>query len=171
MDKRHFYCWHKEVLHKVFHSEDFTFMNLDFGNTVRCCSYHLYTDMDWWQWEASSFPPPLLPHHQFSLHGWSSEWHLVCFFLPSPLPQHCKYISRGAECACPCAILNPCVAGLIPIIFLCMLLLWHCFSIVLDNCGQGCSLWPFFICYSLENWWYLIHIFTFCFLLLAWVWN
>lgn len=61
------------------------------------------------------------------------------------LPQHCKYIhSAGAKRACPRVTLNPRVGGLIPIIFPCTLLLWHCHSIVLRHCGQGCLLWPFF---------------------------
>lgn len=51
----------------------------------------------------------------------------------SALPRHCKYIhSAGAERACPRVTLNPRVGGLIPIIFLCTLLLWHCHSIVLQ---------------------------------------
>lgn len=88
----------------------------------------------------------------------------------SALPRHCKYIhSAGAERACPRVTLNPRVGGLIPIIFLCTLLLWHCHSIVLHHCGQGCLLWPFFfiICYSLEEWrlrniWiHISHLFTF----------
>lgn len=68
----------------------------------------------------------------------------------SALPRHCKYIhSAGAERACPRVTLNPRVGGLIPIIFLCTLLLWHCHSIVLHHCGQGCLLWPFFFSHLL----------------------
>lgn len=69
----------------------------------------------------------------------------------SPLLQHCKYFhSVGAERACPSVTLNPHVWGLIPIIYLCTLLLWHCHSIVLYWRGQGYS-WPFPIIFvSLE---------------------
>lgn len=131
------------------------------AHTLRCHSCPAYTDMDWWQWKASSFLPPLLPHHQFSLPGFSPEWHLVSCFLLSPLPQRCK-CNRGAgvERACPC------VGGLMPITFLFPLLPR---SILLNHCGQACSLRPFLIISrSLQNqlwniWTHIINFFT--------VWN
>lgn len=90
---------------------------------------------------------PSCPCHQFSLHGYSPDWHLVSCFLLSPLSlSNCKYIhSAGAERACPRVTLNPRVGGLIPIIFLCTLLLWHCHSIVLYHFGQGRLVWPFLL--------------------------
>lgn len=100
-------------------------LHLELRNTVwfpqLSCEH---TDINWRQWKALSLLPPDSPHHQFSLHGYRPEWHLASRFLLSPSPRHCKYIHGiGAGRACPCVILNPCVGGLIPLTFLCLLLL------------------------------------------------
>lgn len=98
----------------------------------------------WWQWKASSFLPTLLPLPSISP-AWIWSWVTPGELLSpiSALPRHCKYIhSAGAERVCCRNRKNPHVGGLIPKIVLRTLLLWHCHSIVLCLCGQGCLLWP-----------------------------
>lgn len=103
-------------------------------------------DMDWWWWKAPSlpavalapainFPPRLDPVLSDTRRAALSYLRSTPATVNTSIPQELN-VRR------PRVTLNPRVGGLIPIIFLCTLLLCHCHSTVLDHCGQGHPPWP-----------------------------
>lgn len=99
-----------------------------------------FADMDRWRWKAASLPPSLLPPPSISPRldpVLSDTRRAALSYLRSTPATVNTSIPQELNVCRPRVTLNPRVGGLIPIIFLCTLLLCHCHSIVLDHCGQG----------------------------------